>query len=124
VNDHKKISKTHDYRTYSLIILFKKEDLIDWEEMHSKVLGECRIITYSAKLKYDGALVLLMKTENWNEQDSWRWFQGDDVTNNIKKTIDSIQLERRFSAEFDVRGEIILPFAGFEKNESRVNRDW
>jgi DNA ligase (NAD+) len=43
-------------------------------------------------------------------------FQGDDVTNNIK-TIRSIPLELKgdFPAEFAVRGEIILPFAGFEK---------
>ena len=43
-------------------------------------------------------------------------FQGDDVTNNIK-TIKSIPLKLKgnFPEKFDIRGEIILPFAGFEK---------
>ena len=43
-------------------------------------------------------------------------FQGDDVTNNIK-TIKSIplQLKGNFPDHFAIRGEIILPFAGFEK---------
>jgi DNA ligase (NAD+) len=43
-------------------------------------------------------------------------FQGDDVTNNIK-TIKAvpIKLKGDFPEKFDIRGEIILPFAGFEK---------
>src|SRR5690606_13275219 len=42
--------------------------------------------------------------------------QGDDVTNNIK-TIKAVplQLKGDFPEKFDVRGEIILPLAGFEK---------
>ncbi|MFN7100262.1 MAG: NAD-dependent DNA ligase LigA, partial [Flavobacterium sp.] len=44
-------------------------------------------------------------------------FQGDDVTNNIK-TIKSIPLSLNgtdYPKKFDIRGEIVLPFAGFEK---------
>ncbi len=43
-------------------------------------------------------------------------FQGDDVTNNIK-TIKSVplQLKGNYPPKFDIRGEIILPLAGFEK---------
>src|SRR5690606_36216492 len=43
-------------------------------------------------------------------------FHGDDVTNNIK-TIKSVplRLKGNYPPKFDIRGEIILPFAGFEK---------
>ncbi|CAN0588412.1 unnamed protein product, partial [Ectocarpus sp. 12 AP-2014] len=48
--------------------------------------------------------------------------QGDDVTNNIK-TIKSVplQLKGDYPDKFDIRGEIVLPFDGFQKmNEERI----
>jgi DNA ligase (NAD+) len=48
--------------------------------------------------------------------------QGDDVTTNIK-TIKSVplQLKGDFPDHFEIRGEIVLPFDGFNKmNEARV----
>jgi DNA ligase (NAD+) len=107
----------HDYRMYSLDNSYSKEDLIDWEKRIQKVLGEVPL-AYTCELKYDGASISITYENGKLKRAVTRGdgFQGDDVTNNIK-TIKSIPLQLRgnFPDKFDVRGEIILPFAGFEK---------
>ena len=107
----------HDHRMYSLDNSYSKEDLIDWENRIQKVLGEVRL-EYTCELKYDGASISITYENGQLKRAVTRGdgFQGDDVTNNIK-TIKSIplQLKGDFPTLFDVRGEIILPFASFEK---------
>ena len=108
---------THDHRMYSLDNSYSKEDLIDWENRIQKVLGAVEL-EYTCELKYDGASISITYENGQLKRAVTRGdgFQGDDVTNNIK-TIKSIplQLKGNFPAIFDVRGEIILPFNGFEK---------
>nr|WP_309759729.1 NAD-dependent DNA ligase LigA [Flavobacterium sp.] len=107
----------HDHRMYSLDNSYSKEDLIDWENRIQKVLGAVPL-EYTCELKYDGASISITYENGQLKRAVTRGdgFQGDDVTNNIK-TIKSIplQLKGNFPAIFDVRGEIILPFAAFEK---------
>ena len=107
----------HQHRMYSLDNSYSKEELIDWEKRIQKVLGEVSL-EYTCELKYDGASISITYENGKLKRAVTRGdgFQGDDVTNNIK-TIKSIplQLKGNFPATFDVRGEIILPFAGFEK---------
>ncbi|SEA70559.1 DNA ligase (NAD+) [Flavobacterium gillisiae] len=107
----------HEYRMYSLDNSYSKEDLIEWEKRVQKVLGEVPL-EYTCELKYDGASISITYENGKLTRAVTRGdgFQGDDVTNNIK-TIKSIplQLKGDFPDKFDVRGEIILPFAGFEK---------
>lgn len=107
----------HDYRMYSLDNSYSKEDLIEWEKRIQKVLGDVPL-EYVCELKYDGASISITYENGELKRAVTRGdgFQGDDVTNNIK-TIKSIplQLKGNFPDKFDVRGEIILPFAGFEK---------
>ena len=107
----------HEHRMYSLDNSYSKEDLIDWENRIQKVLGDVPL-EYTCELKYDGASISITYENGKLKRAVTRGdgFQGDDVTNNIK-TIKSIplQLKGNFPATFDVRGEIILPFAGFEK---------
>ena len=108
----------HDYRMYSLDNSYSKEDLIDWENRIQKVLGNVEI-EYTCELKYDGASISITYENGKLKRAVTRGdgFQGDDVTNNIK-TIKSIPLQLKgnnFPDKFDIRGEIILPFAGFEK---------
>lgn len=108
---------THDYRMYSLDNSYSKEELLDWEKRIQKVLGNVPL-EYTCELKYDGASISITYENGILKRAVTRGdgFQGDDVTNNIK-TIKSIPLKLKgnFPATFDVRGEIILPFAGFEK---------
>jgi len=107
----------HDYRMYSLDNSYSKVDLLDWENRIQKVLGDVPL-EYVCELKYDGASISITYENGKLKRAVTRGdgFQGDDVTNNIK-TIKSIplQLKGNYPNKFDIRGEIILPFAGFEK---------
>ena len=107
----------HDYRMYSLDNSYSKEDLLNWEKRIQKVLGNVNL-EYSCELKYDGASISITYEKGKLKRAVTRGdgFQGDDVTNNIK-TIKSIPLKLKgnFPDKFDIRGEIILPFNGFEK---------
>ncbi|MCV9929111.1 NAD-dependent DNA ligase LigA [Flavobacterium sp. LS1R49] len=107
----------HEYRMYSLDNSYSKEDLIDWETRIQKVLGNVDL-QYTCELKYDGASISITYENGKLKRAVTRGdgFQGDDVTNNIK-TIKSIplQLKGNYPPVFAIRGEIILPFSGFEK---------
>ena len=107
----------HEHRMYSLDNSYSKEELIDWVKRIQKVLGDVPL-EYTCELKYDGASISITYENGKLKRAVTRGdgFQGDDVTNNIK-TIKSIPLKLKgnFPDKFDVRGEIILPFAGFEK---------
>jgi len=111
------LTVTHDFRMYSLDNSYSKEDLIEWENRIQKVLGNVPL-DYVCELKYDGASISITYENGKLKRAVTRGdgFQGDDVTNNIK-TIKSIplQLNGNYPHKFDIRGEIILPFAGFEK---------
>ena len=107
----------HEHRMYSLDNSYTKEEVMDWEKRVQKVLGDVPL-SYTCELKYDGASISITYENGVLKRAVTRGdgFQGDDVTNNIK-TIKSIplQLKGNFPDKFDIRGEIILPFAGFEK---------
>lgn len=107
----------HEYRMYSLDNSYSQEDLLDWETRAQKILGNVPL-EYTCELKYDGASISISYENGKLKQALTRGdgFQGDDVTNNIK-TIKAvpIQLKGDFPEKFEIRGEIILPFAGFEK---------
>ncbi|MTH14566.1 NAD-dependent DNA ligase LigA [Flavobacterium sp. LC2016-01] len=107
----------HRSRMYSLDNSYSKEDLLDWENRIQKVLGNVKL-EYTCELKYDGASISITYENGKLVQALTRGdgFQGDEVTNNIK-TIKSVplQLKGNYPETFDIRGEIILPFAGFER---------
>jgi DNA ligase (NAD+) len=112
----------HEYRMYSLDNSYSKEDLQDWETRIKKLVdGE---IQYTCELKYDGASISLTYELGKLVKAVTRGdgFQGDNVTANVK-TIKSVplQLKGHFPEKFDIRGEIVLPFDGFNKmNEERI----
>jgi DNA ligase (NAD+) len=107
----------HEYRMYSLDNSYSKEDLIDWISRCQKILGDVQL-EFTCELKYDGASISILYENGKLKRALTRGdgFQGDDVTNNIK-TIKSvpIQLKGDYPNKFEIRGEIILPLAGFEK---------
>ena len=107
----------HENRMYSLDNSYSKEDLQDWEVKIQKVLGNV-LLQYTCELKYDGASISITYENGKLSKAVTRGdgFQGDEVTNNIK-TIKSIPLKLKgnYPPKFDIRGEIILPFEGFEK---------
>ncbi|MEZ4858068.1 MAG: NAD-dependent DNA ligase LigA [Flavobacteriaceae bacterium] len=112
----------HRYRMYSLDNSYSKEDLEDWETRIKKMVDG--IVEYTCELKYDGASMSLTYENGKLVKAVTRGdgVQGDDVTTNVK-TIKSVplQLKGDYPDSFDIRGEIILPLAGFAKmNEERM----
>ncbi|TNJ43107.1 NAD-dependent DNA ligase LigA [Tamlana fucoidanivorans] len=112
----------HEHRMYSLDNSYSKADLQDWETRIKKLVdGD---IQYTCELKYDGASIsltyengILIKAVTRGDG-----FQGDDVTANVK-TIKSVPLKLKgdYPEKFDIRGEIVLPFDGFNKmNQERI----
>jgi len=114
---------THNNRMYSLANSYSKEDLLDWEKRILKIMG-VEQLEFTCELKYDGASINLTYENSKLKTAVTRGdgFIGDNVTPNIK-TIKSIplQLQGDFLTNFEIRGEIILPFEGFNKmNEERI----
>lgn len=113
----------HEQRMYSLENSYSKEDLTDWEKRVQRILGSIEV-EFTCELKYDGASISLTYEDGKLIRAVTRGdgFQGDDVTTNIK-TIRSVplQLKGNYPTKFDIRGEIVLPFAGFVKmNKERI----
>lgn len=112
----------HEHRMYSLDNSYSKEDLLDWEKRIKKLVdGE---VAYTCELKYDGASMSLIYENGKLLRAVTRGdgFQGDDVTANVK-TIKSVplQLKGDYPPKFEIRGEIVLPFDGFNKmNQERI----
>tara|TARA_Y100001960_G_C14738451_1_gene861603 strand:- start:445 stop:2205 length:1761 start_codon:yes stop_codon:yes gene_type:complete len=107
---------------YSLDNSYSQEDLEDWEKRIKKLVDGA--VEYVCELKYDGASISLTYEEGVLVRAVTRGdgVQGDDVTNNVK-TIRSVPLKLKgdFPAKFDIRGEIVLPLAGFAAmNAERV----
>lgn len=116
---------THRYPMLSLANTYSFEELEDFHERVAKVLtGPWE---YVCELKYDGTAIGLTYRNG-------RLFQavtrgdgttGDDVTNNVK-TIRSVPLTLHgddFPAEFEIRGEVLMPHAIFEElNTQRVEQ--
>lgn len=111
----------HAQRMYSLDNSYSKEDLMDWETRLRKMVDGP--IQYTCELKYDGASISLTYENGLLVQALTRGdgTQGDNVTANIK-TIKSVPLKLRgdFPEKFEIRGEIVLPFEGF--NAMNVER--
>ncbi len=112
----------HDFRMYSLDNSYSKEDLLDWEKRIKKLVdGD---VHYTCELKYDGASISLTYENGELIRAVTRGdgIQGDNVTANVR-TIKSVplQLKGDYPEKFDIRGEIVLPFDGFNKmNEERI----
>lgn len=115
----------HVYRMYSLDNSYSLEDLMDWEKRISKIVDGK--ISYTCELKYDGASISLRYKNGAFVQAVTRGdgTQGDDVTTNLR-TIKSVPLHIKAAdvpAEFEIRGEIVLPWKGFHEMNRQRERD-
>ncbi len=111
----------HEFPMHSLDNSYSEEDLLDWEKRIKKLVDGH--VQYTCELKYDGASMNLTYESGMLQKAVTRGdgSQGDDVTNNVK-TIRSVPLKLKgdFPEKFHIRGEIILPLAGFARmNEER-----
>jgi DNA ligase (NAD+) len=118
-------SHPHRYPMLSLGNTYNKEELEEFDLRVKKVVDE--ELRYFCELKYDGVAVALTYRDGTLFRALTRGdgSRGDDVTHNIR-TIRSIPLRlhgENFPAEFEIRGEVILPAAGFEQmNAEREKR--
>ncbi|MEI6766992.1 MAG: NAD-dependent DNA ligase LigA [Bacteroidota bacterium] len=112
----------HRYPMMSLANTYSEDDLRDFDERVRKLLpGE--EIEYICELKYDGVAITLAYLNGILTQAITRGDgeKGDDVLANVK-TIRSIPIKLKqgdFPADFEMRGEIVMPRSEFE----RLNRE-
>jgi len=116
----------HKYPMLSLGNTYTKEEVIDFYNRVQKGLNdEFEIV---CELKYDGTSISLTYINGELTQAVTRGdgVQGDDVTANVR-TIRSIPLKLRgedYPPEFEIRGEILMPWAVFEAlNKERAEQE-
>jgi DNA ligase (NAD+) len=101
---------------------FSDEDLRDFDRKVRERLGIAGPIDYSATPKLDGLAISVLYRDGTYVRAATRGdgVTGEDVTANVA-TIRSVprRLRGKPPAVLEVRGEVFLPFAGFE----RMNRD-
>ena len=111
----------HRYPMLSLANTYSEEDVRQWYDSVVKGLaGEP--FEVCCEMKYDGLSISLTYVDGRLTQAVTRGdgVQGDDVTRNVK-TIRSIPLvlsRSSFPHEFEIRGEILMPWTSFERLNS------
>ena len=118
------VAVKHRYSMLSLENTYSEAELRDFDSRVSRILLEP--YEYVCELKIDGVSISLIYENGQLVKAVTRGdgVQGDDVTLNVK-TIGSIPvklLPGNYPDNFEVRGEIFMPRAGFERmNRQRVN---
>lgn len=111
----------HQYSMLSLSNSYSEEELLDFDQKIRKLTDQQ--FDYVCELKYDGTSISLRYKNGSLDKAITRGDGtfGDDVTTNVR-TIKSIPLKLKGSGypdEFEIRGEILLPFSEFE----RINQE-
>lgn len=110
----------HKYAMLSLSNAYSEEEITDFDTRIKKIINTD--FDYVCELKFDGSSISLTYDNGRLTRAVTRGdgVKGDDVTKNVR-TIKSIPLQLRgndFPAEFEIRGEIVMPFKVFnELNE-------
>lgn len=121
-------SVPHKYPMLSLANTYSEQEVREfYERVKDGLEGEDFEIC--AEMKYDGLSISLTYVDGVLTQAVTRGdgVRGDDVTANVR-TIKSIPLRLRdgsgYPREFEIRGEILMPWTSFEKlNEERAKRE-
>ncbi len=109
-------SVEHRYAMQSLSNTYSSEELGEWIDRITKEIGE---VEFVCELKFDGTAISLTYENGALKRAVTRGDgrRGDDVTNNVR-TIGSIPLRLRgegYPAMFEIRGEIYMPYASFDR---------
>lgn len=116
----------HKYPMLSLSNTYSEEEVREFYERTERALNEPFDIV--CELKYDGTSISLTYENGKLLRAVTRGdgTRGDDVTANVK-TIRSVPLKLRgdtYPAEFEIRGEILLPWAEFDRlNKEREEQE-
>jgi DNA ligase (NAD+) len=111
----------HQYPMLSLSNSYSEEELRDFDQKIRKLTDQS--FEYVCELKYDGTSISLRYKNGALDKAITRGdgTLGDDVTANVR-TIKSIPLRLKgtgYPDEFEIRGEILLPFSEFD----RINQE-
>ena len=111
----------HPYSMLSLSNSYSEEELREFDQKIRRQTDQA--FEYICELKFDGTSISLQYKNGRLERAITRGDGtfGDDVTNNVR-TIRSIPLKLKgagYPEEFEIRGEIVLPFSVF----ARINED-
>ncbi len=115
-NEFKQVA--HKYPMLSLSNTYNEQDVRDWfESVRKGLAGED--FEVCCEMKYDGLSISLTYVDGRLTQAVTRGdgVRGDDVTTNVK-TIRAIPLVlpgQGYPHEFEIRGEILMPWAVFER---------
>ncbi len=104
----------HKYRLYSLDNSNNYDELIKWYERVTKEIGHD--VELVCELKIDGLAIALTYENGFFKIGATRGdgIVGENITNNLK-TIKAIPLKLSQSQSVEVRGEVYMPKASFEK---------
>ena len=106
----------HKYQMLSLSNTYSEEEVQEFDQRVRKLTDED--FEYVCELKFDGSSISLTYENGYLVRAVTRGDgqKGDDVTANVKtiKTI-PLQLKGDYPPEFEIRGEILLPFSVFDQ---------
>ena len=109
-------SVEHKYAMQSLSNTYSSEELGEWIDRITKEIGD---VEFVCELKFDGTAISLTYENGALLRAVTRGDgrRGDDVTNNVR-TIGTIPLKLRgegYPTVFEIRGEIYMPYASFDR---------
>ena len=116
----------HRVRMLSLENVFSEEGLADFDRRVRDRLGTDKPLVYTAEPKLDGLAISLRYENGKLVQGATRGDgeRGEDVTSNVR-TIEAIPLRllgKEYPAVLEVRGEVFMPKAGFEKLNAEARK--
>lgn len=107
----------HRYPMLSLSNTYSAGELRDFDVRAKKLVDTA--IEYVCELKFDGLSISLSYEDGKLVRAVTRGdgVQGDDVTANVKtiRSVPLVLLGNDYPKEFEIRGEIVMPFAVFDK---------
>ncbi|MBO5717572.1 MAG: NAD-dependent DNA ligase LigA [Alistipes sp.] len=112
-------SAEHRFPMLSLQNTYSSEELGEWIDRIIREIGE---VEFVCELKFDGTAISLTYENGELLQAITRGDgrRGDDVTNNVR-TIRTVPLRLQgedYPSLFEIRGEIIMPYASFDRLNS------
>ena len=117
----------HTEPMLSLANAFSPEDLVDFDKRTRRLLKSESDIEYTVEPKYDGLAIELTYKDGLLYKASTRGdgYEGEDVTTNIR-TIKAVPIkigEVSLPDEIDIRGEVYMDIADFEKLNNERERN-
>ncbi|HWR59884.1 MAG TPA: NAD-dependent DNA ligase LigA [Thermodesulfovibrionales bacterium] len=117
----------HSEPMLSLDNAFSYDQLKEFDKRTKKLLGSGEELEYTVEPKYDGLAIELTYRKGLFYKASTRGdgYEGEDVSQNVR-TIKSVPMKlegRKVPDEIDIRGEVYMDIAEFEKlNKQRASR--